>query len=61
MGNGTGTDRRDGTASATRTDRNSDVERLAEALKGIRFGEVRAIVQDGVIVQIERLEKSRLR
>lgn len=31
------------------------------AVEGIRYGEVRVIIQDGVIVQIERVEKQRLR
>ena len=31
------------------------------AVKGLRYGEVRVIIQDYVIVQIERLEKQRLR
>ena len=31
------------------------------ALKGIRHGEVRVIIQDGVIVQIDRVERQRLR
>ena len=34
---------------------------IAEALKDLRFGEVTVIVQDGQIVQIDRLEKRRLR
>jgi hypothetical protein len=37
------------------------IRRLAEALRGIRFGSVLAIVQDGVVVQIERTEKTRFR
>jgi hypothetical protein len=37
------------------------LEQLQTAVRGIRFGEVRVIIQDGVIVQIERLEKQRLR
>jgi len=32
-----------------------------EALRGLRFGTVTIIVQDGVIVQIDRLDKRRLR
>ena len=35
--------------------------RSGQAVRGIRFGEVRVIIQDGVIVQIERVEKQRLR
>ncbi|MFO0950535.1 MAG: YezD family protein [Isosphaeraceae bacterium] len=37
------------------------LEHVSKALKGIRYGEVRVVVQDGVIVQIERVEKQRLR
>jgi hypothetical protein len=38
-----------------------DLDKVRAAVKGIRFGEVRVIIQDGVVVQIERLEKQRLR
>jgi hypothetical protein len=38
-----------------------DLERVRSAVRGIRFGEVRVIIQDGQIVQIDRLEKQRLR
>jgi hypothetical protein len=38
-----------------------DLERLRTAVQGIRYGEVRVVIQDGVIVQIERLERQRLR
>jgi hypothetical protein len=39
----------------------SDVtlRRLADALRGLRYGSVLAIVQDGVVVQVERTEKTR--
>jgi hypothetical protein len=33
---------------------------IREALRGLRFGYVNIIVQDGVIVQIDRTEKRRL-
>lgn len=36
-------------------------EQLLQALRGLQFGHVTLIVQDGVIVQIDRLEKSRIR
>jgi hypothetical protein len=36
------------------------LRRIGEALQGLRYGSVLAIVQDGVIVQIERTEKTRL-
>ena len=34
---------------------------IARALAGLRFGEVRIVVQDSVIVQLDRTEKKRLR
>lgn len=34
---------------------------IREALSGLKFGSVHIIVQDGVIIQIERSEKRRLR
>jgi len=36
------------------------LERIRDALRGLRFGEVTVIVQDGVVVQVERTEKLRL-
>jgi len=35
------------------------LHRLSDALRGLRFGSVVVIVQDGVVVQIERTEKTR--
>jgi len=35
------------------------LRRIAEALQGIRFGSVLVVVQDGVVVQIDRTEKTR--
>jgi len=34
---------------------------IRQALRGLRFGEVSIIVQDGVVVQVERTERKRLR
>jgi hypothetical protein len=34
---------------------------IRSALAGLRFGSVQIVVQDGVIVQIDRIEKRRLR
>jgi hypothetical protein len=45
----------------TTADRGHDMERLRSAVQGIRYGEVRIVIQDGVIVQIERIERQRLR
>ena len=38
-----------------------ELEQIRKAVQGIRFGEVRVIIQDGLVVQIERVEKQRLR
>jgi hypothetical protein len=34
--------------------------RIESALRGLRFGTVTAVVQNGVVVQVERTEKVRL-
>jgi hypothetical protein len=39
----------------------SSLRRIREALRGLRFGEVTIIVQDGVVVQVERTERMRIR
>ena len=36
------------------------LERVGAALKGLKFGTVTVVVQDGVVVQVERTEKIRL-
>jgi len=36
------------------------LERVQEALHGLRYGEITVIVQDGVIVQVERTDRLRL-
>jgi hypothetical protein len=42
------------------TNTDAALSRIGSALKGLRYGSVLAIVQDGVVVQIERTEKTRL-
>ena len=37
------------------------LNQIRESLRGLRFGSVNIIVQDGVIIQIDRTEKHRLR
>lgn len=37
------------------------VEAILEALQGVKFGQITITVQDGCVVQIERLERRRLR
>jgi hypothetical protein len=36
------------------------ISQIEEALRGLRFGQVTITVQDGVVVQIDRLERTRL-
>lgn len=36
------------------------LEQIRQALTGLRFGQVTAVVQDGVVVQVERIEKKRI-
>ncbi|HZZ73367.1 MAG TPA: YezD family protein [Pirellulales bacterium] len=38
-----------------------DLRVIREALQGLKFGSVTIVVQDGVIVQIDRTERRRLR
>jgi hypothetical protein len=46
-------------------DRSAGVEetlnQIRDSLRGLRFGSVNIIVQDGVVIQIDRTEKRRLR
>ena len=42
-------------------DRETELQHIREALQGLRYGAVHIIVQDGVVIQIERTEKHRLR
>jgi hypothetical protein len=49
----------DRSGPAPSPDRVLDQVRLA--IDGIRYGEIRVIIQDYLIVQIERVEKQRLR
>lgn len=37
------------------------LDQIRDALKGLEYGALSIIVQDGVIVQIERTERRRLR
>jgi hypothetical protein len=41
--------------------RDNDWQQIQDALCGLRYGSVNIIVQDGVIVQVDRTEKRRLR
>jgi len=35
------------------------LERISQAIKGVRFGSVEVVIQDGKVIQIERKEKFR--
>jgi hypothetical protein len=37
------------------------IDHIRRALAGLQFGEVSVIVQDGVVVQVERIERKRFR
>jgi hypothetical protein len=37
------------------------IEQIRESLRGLKFGSVNIVVQDGVVIQIDRTEKKRLR
>jgi hypothetical protein len=52
------TTRDDGPAPFERTQ--DALDRINAALRGLRYGTVTAVVQDGVVVQVERTEKFRL-
>jgi hypothetical protein len=39
----------------------SALEHIRDALRGLKFGLVSIVVQDGVVIQIERTERKRLR
>lgn len=54
----TRTEAADGQRGAANTD--AALRRIGDALHGLRYGSVTVIVQDGVVVQIDRTEKIRL-
>jgi|688.fasta_scaffold705165_2 hypothetical protein len=55
-----GRDDREGGERSAATRSEASLRRIGEALHGLKYGSVVAIVQDGVVVQIERTEKTRL-
>ena len=52
------TQRTDGPTSIDRT--RDALERIQTALRGLRYGTVTAVVQDGIVVQVDRTEKIRI-
>lgn len=47
--------------AAPSDEREQDLQHIREALRGLRYGTVSIIIQDGVVVQIDRTEKKRVR
>jgi hypothetical protein len=47
-------------AVSTRDEEALALSKVRDALDGLRYGEVTVIVQDGVVVQVERTEKTRI-
>ena len=50
-----------GDDGATHDRAHDGLDRISAALRGLRYGTVTAVVQDGVVVQVERTEKVRLK
>ena len=48
-------------ANATRLPTDDELREVAASLRGMRFGSVTIVIQDGVIIQIDKTEKRRLR
>lgn len=46
---------------ANRLPTDDELREIAASLRGLRYGAVNIIVQDGVVIQIDRTEKKRLR
>ena len=47
-------------SSSSEQELQSYLEQIEGALRGLKFGSVNIIVQDGVVVQIDRTEKVRM-
>ncbi len=43
-----------------RRDVEQTLAHVQDALRGLQYGEISIVVQDGVVIQIERLERKRL-
>ena len=48
-------------ATASTNENSEEVRAILDAVRATKFGEITVIVQDGFIVQVNRLEKRRLR
>lgn len=47
-------------SASPRGDEELTLAHVREALKGLQYGEISIVVQDGVVIQVERLERKRL-
>ena len=47
-------------SSRSTAERDRELEQIRAALDGLQFGSLMVVVQDGVVVQIDRTEKKRL-
>jgi hypothetical protein len=47
--------------ASNRLPTDEELREIAASLRGMRYGSVSIVVQDGVIIQIDRTEKKRLR
>jgi len=47
-------------SDSPRRDEEQTLAHVREALKGLQYGEISIVVQDGVVIQVERLERKRL-
>ena len=50
-----------GNVASGRLPTDDEIREIAASLRGLRFGSVNIVIQDGVIIQIDRTEKKRLR
>jgi hypothetical protein len=50
-----------GNVAGGRLPTDDEIREIAASLRGLRFGSVNIVIQDGVIIQIDRTEKKRLR
>ena len=50
-----------GNVSSGRLPTDDELREISASLRGLRYGSVSIVVQDGVIIQIDRVDKKRLR
>jgi hypothetical protein len=50
-----------GNVASGRLPTDDEIREISASLRGLQFGSVNIVIQDGVIIQIDRTEKKRLR